>query len=239
MYNDRIFGSAGATSHGSLNRNFGCCTAMTQSQSDLKTAIQDHKAGRIAEAEAGYRAVLEADPNNADALHLLGLVAHQSGDNEAALRLISQAISVNGKSAVYQCNLGGVFRAMMKPEKAMEVLTEALRLDPDHADSRYNLGLVLSDLGKPQDAISEFQRAIDNSPGHAAAHGALADTLASFGNYKAAIESYKDCLRLDPSNSAAQYNLGNAYLVMSEPAEAAGCYQKNHRAAAGLCAGAQ
>ena len=65
----------------------------------LQLALQHHQAGRLSEAEALYRRVLGADPRNPDALHLLGLIAQQTGQNRMAADLISQALAVKPNEA--------------------------------------------------------------------------------------------------------------------------------------------
>ena len=55
----------------------------------LAATQADHQAGRLDEAESGYRRLLETDPDHADALHLLGVVRHQRGDEGAAVAFIS------------------------------------------------------------------------------------------------------------------------------------------------------
>ena len=72
----------------------------------LGAGLKHHQAGRLAEAEACYRRVLAAQPDHADALHLLGVVAHQTKRHDLAVELISQAIKQNGQNAAYFCNLG-------------------------------------------------------------------------------------------------------------------------------------
>ena len=60
----------------------------------LKLAIRHHQAGRLAEADAIYQQILEADPNHADALHWRGLVLLRAGRQSDALQLINQALSL-------------------------------------------------------------------------------------------------------------------------------------------------
>ena len=54
-----------------------------------------HMAGRFAEAEAIYRRVLSVEPNNPDALHLLGVIEHRAGNTERVVELIGAAIAAN------------------------------------------------------------------------------------------------------------------------------------------------
>src|SRR2546430_1917474 len=64
-------------------------------QPRLDAAIQAHRSGRLAEAEALYRQVLAADPSNAAALHLFGMLASQLHQPEAAVALIERAIEID------------------------------------------------------------------------------------------------------------------------------------------------
>ena len=49
----------------------------------LESALAHHRAGRLAEAEAIYRQILATDPQQADSLHLLGMIRHQQGDHNS------------------------------------------------------------------------------------------------------------------------------------------------------------
>ena len=51
----------------------------------LDKAVQDHRAGRLAEAERGYNEVLAIDPEQPDALHLLGILLGAAGDHDRGL----------------------------------------------------------------------------------------------------------------------------------------------------------
>ena len=43
----------------------------------IRIGLEHHQAGQLREAEQIYRQVLDIDPNNPEALHLLGVIAHQ------------------------------------------------------------------------------------------------------------------------------------------------------------------
>jgi protein O-GlcNAc transferase len=80
------------------------------SPTPFQRAIEHHRNGRLREAEALYREVLAATPRHADALHLLGVIALQSGHAEAAIELIGRAVEVRPVDN-YFCNLGNAFKA--------------------------------------------------------------------------------------------------------------------------------
>ena len=62
----------------------------------LTIAIEHHQAGRLPMAEEIYRRILAVEPNHPDALHLLGLVEHQTGRQEQAIEHIGRAIEAHG-----------------------------------------------------------------------------------------------------------------------------------------------
>lgn len=80
-------------------------------QQAFELALGHHQSGRLAEAEALYRQVLAAEPRHADALHMLGVLAHQVGRNDVAAELIGQAIVVAPGVADFHSNLGEAHRA--------------------------------------------------------------------------------------------------------------------------------
>src|SRR5438876_12321213 len=99
----------------------------------IQIALQHHRAGRLAEAEAIYRQVLQVEPKNIDALHLLGVLAHQTGNQDAAAQLIGQAIQLGGGAEAYN-NLGNVLKAQHKFQDASEAYRKAIELKPDYAE---------------------------------------------------------------------------------------------------------
>ena len=62
-------------------------------QQAIDLAVQHHNSGDLSKAESIYRQILEAHPDQPQALHLLGVIAHQRGDHEQAVELIEQALS--------------------------------------------------------------------------------------------------------------------------------------------------
>ncbi len=78
---------------------------------DLRLGLQQHQRGRLDEAATLYRQVLAARPDHPDALHLLGVVAHQKGDQACAAELIGRAVALRPGAADYHANLGEAYRA--------------------------------------------------------------------------------------------------------------------------------
>src|SRR4051794_10201089 len=72
----------------------------------LRKGLESHQAGEMNDAKGAYRAVLEQDPDNPDALHLLGIVARRSGDPSTAVALIGRAVALRPTQPESQFNLG-------------------------------------------------------------------------------------------------------------------------------------
>src|SRR5579871_6661451 len=96
----------------------------------MQFAIEHHQAGRLAEAEALYREVIAREPEHADALNLLGVLAGQGGRPDIAVELISYAIAINANVAEYHLNLGTVLESQGQIEQAVGSYETALQLRP-------------------------------------------------------------------------------------------------------------
>src|SRR5437764_15191946 len=97
----------------------------------LATAASFHRQGNLGQAERIYRQVLNEEPNNVDALHLLGVVAHQSGKQDAAIALIQQALEQNPGEPTIHSNLASALVAVGRFDEAEASCRTALSLDAD------------------------------------------------------------------------------------------------------------
>jgi predicted O-linked N-acetylglucosamine transferase (SPINDLY family) len=189
-------------------------------------AFQHHMAGRLAEAEALYRQILAAEPNHADALHFLGVIAHQVGQQEAAVELIRQSIAIHPDNYAPHSNLGEAYRAMNRLDEAVASYREALRLNPGKAGTYFNLGNALKDLGRVDEAIEAYRRAIEIQPGFPDACVNLGTFLHHRGQMDEAIAIYEEALRAKPGYAPVLNNLGNALLELGRSAEAVQVYHQ-------------
>lgn len=150
-------------------------------QQAFTAAMGHHQAGRLNEAERLYLQILKIDPGHADALHLLGVLAHQVGRNDLAVDLIGRAIAQNGRVPAFHNNLGNALKAQGKLQEAAASYAGALVHKSDHVGALFNLGLVLQTQGKLQEAAASYRRALSYKPDYAEAHGNLGNTLQGTG----------------------------------------------------------
>jgi tetratricopeptide (TPR) repeat protein len=192
----------------------------------LETAVQHHRAGQLPDAEACYRQVLLLNPDHSDALHLLGTLCHQAGNNEMALELIHRAIRLDPQNPFIYSNLGAVYQAMQRPDEALEYCRQAVALAPDYAEAHFNLGNVLARLGRSADASASYQQALALRPDHADAYIGLGNALKNLGRTSDAVACYQKALALNPNYVEAHFNLGCIFTDQARPEDAELCYHK-------------
>ena len=138
--------------------------AATPTRDSIELALEHHRAGRLDSARAIYEDVLAKEPRHADALHLLGLIAHQNADHGKGLDLIRQALSLDPDNGVYLVNLADVQRALGKLDQAEATLRRALSLNPASAAGHLNLGYVLREQRRLSDAEQCYLQAMRLDP---------------------------------------------------------------------------
>ena len=130
----------------------------------IDLAIRHHRAGELSKAVGAYQKILEIDPNQPDALNLLGVIARADGNSAQAVKLISRSLKVRPDFADAHNNLGNAFTDMGKPDNALASYNRAIAINPDHADAHYNLGSAFIDLGKMEEAFACQRRAVTLNP---------------------------------------------------------------------------
>ena len=190
-------------------------------QQVFAAAVEHHQAGRLTEAERLYLQILKIDPRHADALHFLGVLAHQIGRHDVAVDLIGRAIAQNGRVPAFHNNLGNALKAQGKLQEAAASYAAALAHNPKHVGALFNLGLVLQMQGKLEEAAACYRRALNFKPDYPEAHGNLGNTLQAQGKLEEAVASYERALRYRPHYAEMHSNLGNVLMAQGKYAEAA------------------
>lgn len=192
----------------------------------VELALQHHEAGRLSEAEAIYRQILAVQPQHAEVHHLIGVIAHQRGQDEMAVEWIRRAIELGGGSAVAYSNLGEAYRALSRLDDALAAYGRALQLKPDLVAGHFNIGVTLCIIGRMEEAAESFQRVVELDPGYADAHRNLGFCLEKRGELAGAIESYRRSLRLQPDVAETYFNLGVAMTRQGQLEEALIAYRR-------------
>jgi tetratricopeptide (TPR) repeat protein len=175
---------------------------------EFEAALACHQAGRLAEAEERYQAILAAKPDDPNALHLIGVIKVQSGQAEVGIDWIARAIAVNPDIAVYHSNLGKALSDIGRYQEAVESCRRALALDPASVDTLVNIGVAHNQLGQTEAARASFREALSLNPGQADARANLGAVLWKSGQLDEAEVEYSALLLQDPKSMRAYLGLG-------------------------------
>lgn len=173
----------------------------------LVRAIDAHKGGRLAEAEAGYRRILRKQPRDADALNFLGMLYVQKGDPAQGTQFLQRSVASLPKNPHAWVNLGNAYMAVGDLANASEAFGKASELAPTMAEPWFNLGVCLRRLKRPKEALECFRKAVEQGPGLAAAYEAMGSILYRAGRDAEAAEVYREWLKYEPDSPFARHML--------------------------------
>ncbi len=176
-------------------------------QDAINRAVAHHCAGRLQDAEKIYREILNVNPDNPNALNLLGLIAHQMNHNEEACKLISRAIDVYPDEPTFYGNLGTVLCALGRIGEAENAYRRAVEINDDFVDAHYNLANLCKDRGDFKQAEARYNKTLISDPGHAMAALNLANILQVMGRLDDAEEAYRRVIGIQPNHACAYRQL--------------------------------
>ncbi len=194
-----------------LDKLFGrkAPAAASAGQALLAQAFALQNAGRLDEARAGYAAVLEAEPGNFDAVHMLGVIDLQTGRNAEAVERLREAVRLGPGQPGAHNNLGEALRRVGRLEEAADSFRTAIERWPEYAAAHFNLGMLLHRLGRAGEAEASVRRALELAPEWAEAHGALGAVLAEAGRLEEALASAQRAVALRPDLAPPRVVAGN------------------------------
>ena len=137
---------------------------MTDIEYIIETALSYQREGRLEEAAGIYQEILEANPKQSDAMHLLGMVFFSKGDYGGAIRLITEAVQINPSVADYHVNLSSVYFALNELKQARFHAEFAIKCDSTIAEAHYNLGNILFIEGNVDRSLASFKHSLNLDP---------------------------------------------------------------------------
>ncbi len=190
---------------------------MDSSAETIKIADQYYTDGDVQQAEQLYQLILQNQPDNASAFHMLGVIAHQRGDNHLAVDLLSKAVASNSQEAKYYNNLGVALKAFGRFEEAMQAYEKALLLKPDYADACYNMGNALASLGHYAAAVEQYRQGLLFKPDDAYIYYNIGVAMQELGSHAEAVENFEQAIRMG-------YNSTEVYRAIAASRQAQGRY---------------
>jgi tetratricopeptide (TPR) repeat protein len=186
------------------------------SDSVLDAAIANHEAGRIDLAEAGYRHILNNDPDQPDALNLLGLLLQNRGHYAEAIAFISRAVEIEPDFPEALTNLARAKRAAGDPGAAADLAARAIGLDGALAEAHLQLGRALLDLMRPQEAAAALASAVTVDPSLVDAQLSLGNARMQLRDFQGSVAAFEAALAIKPDLVEALVNAGNSLLKLGQ-----------------------
>jgi tetratricopeptide (TPR) repeat protein len=186
----------------------------------LRRGYSAHGQGKLEEAEQLYCSILAYDPQNFDALHLLGFLNFQRGRLLEALKFVEAALSVDEGCAAALLNRGLILHAMHRVDEALASYGNALEVEPNNAEMFNARGIALLDLAQPWEALESFECALKINSDYLEALGNRGNAMLKLNRPQDAIASYDAALKLAPRHPQVLTNRANALRRLDRPAEA-------------------
>lgn len=181
--------------------------SLSATQVLLQRAHADHRAGRLREAERGYRKVLRVRPNDPDALHFLGMLQFQRGEPAAGIAFVRRALRALDTNPHAWNNLGNMLLATGDAAAAAEAFEQATSWGGQMAETWYNRAICMRRLRRYDEAIHHFTKAVELNPQATSVYERLGMMLYSLGRFREAGEIYRKWLQADPEQPVARHML--------------------------------
>ena len=199
----------------------------------LQQALQHYQAARTEQAANACQQALQARPNFAPALHLLGAIRLKQGAAADAVKLLERALRSDPRNPEILNTLGAARGEAGDVAGAIQAYEQALRANPRYAQASYNLGNALRRAERLDDAIVRYREAIALDPNYAQARNNLGIALNEAGlalaeadKPEAAARRFQEALALAPDDPDIAINYGNVLAALHQPADAAACFER-------------
>jgi tetratricopeptide (TPR) repeat protein len=204
-----------------------------QTKATLLLAQHHHMAGKFFQAETLYKEILHSEPNNPDALNLLGVINHQAGNLDLAVDFILKALKAYPNFPEALNNLGNAYIDLDLFQEAIDSYNLALNIKPKYqvaqsnlCEAFYKLGNYFYKLSKYEEARANYVKALIIKPNHAKASYNLGVTFSAQGKLEEAVKSYIASLTSDPNQAEPHSNLGNVLVKLKRYNDAVESYLK-------------
>src|SRR4051812_15041457 len=118
----------------------------------VRAAASAVDAGDDARAEPLFRHIVAENPRDADAWHMLAVIAIRAGRGAEGIESALRAHQLDRRNHLYLNTLGVAHGEAQQLDEAVRWFKRALRERPSHAESHYNLGKAHGKLGRPAEA---------------------------------------------------------------------------------------
>lgn len=156
-----------------------------------RRAVAAHQAGRLEEAESGYRELLALQERHPGLLNNLGLVLVAQRRYAEAVPLFERSLAARPRDPKVLVALSNALNFCNRPIDAIARCEEILAGDPRHTDARHNKAVALRALNRHREAIAELTALLALDPSDADAEYNLALSELVSGDYASGWRHYE------------------------------------------------
>ena len=175
----------------------------------LAVAAEHQNAGRLEDAERCCRDVLRSNPDNVDALRLLGVTLAREGRIAEAETQFRKAITIAPDFVGALMDLGRSHKEQSQFEEAIDCFKRVTKLEPRNFQAPFLLASTLSPAALTYEALEAYERVLELRPNHPGAKLGIAHVLKTIGRQAEAVEAYRDCIELKPNNGEIYWSMAN------------------------------
>ena len=200
---------------------------MTVEQSQkFQQALALQKEGRFDAALAICDEILSHEGERADVLHLLGLIAYQTGNTQDAANLFGKAAMLDSGNTLFHYHRGLAFQKLQDFEAAIASYDSAIAIAPGNVDALVNRGNVLTAVGRFEPAIASYNAAAALRPNASVIYFNLAQAFRVRGDLQPAADNLRKAIALNPSHADAHHQLGDVLELQGRTFEAMNAYRQ-------------
>jgi predicted TPR repeat methyltransferase len=177
----------------------------------LPFAMRLHREGRLDGALQCYETFLQHKPEDANAMHYLGVLKHQRGERQAALELVRRSLEIDSSVAPWHNNLGNMLLDDGQFDAAAQSYMRCSELDASNIEVLNNLGVLYRKLGRFEEAEAALVNAISLSPEFVGAYNNLGTLYGQMGKVEKGLAQFFKALELSPLNSETRRLLIREY----------------------------
>ncbi len=184
-----------------------------QALEQLQKGMALHRAGQFGLAQSHYQRAAKLDPANADAWHLLGVVALQVGNPALAAKHLRASVKTRPGFAEAHNNLGVALRQQGRHADAIAAFRDALAVRSGYVEAVFNLGIAFEAAGAAVEAERAYRQALAWRSTHVDAAINLGNLLRRNGRLTEALPLLENAQRLAADRAQTH---GNLALLLSD-----------------------
>lgn len=197
-----------------------------QQSPKFQQALSLQKEGKLDAARLICDEILREEGERAEVLHLLGLIAYQTGNIEQAAELIGKAAALDPVNTLFHYHRGLAFQRLQNFEAAIVSYDKAIAIAPDNVDALMNRGNVLAALGRFEAAVSSYNAAAALRPNAALIYFNLGQVLRELGDFQRSADNLGKAIELNPNSADAHNHLGRTLQRLNRVADAEASFRR-------------